>query len=380
MKYLRPPAGLVPALVALVGFVTLLYAPRALAIPAWSRRYGVECSMCHSFPSLQLNAEGLDFFRRGHRFSGDAADKEFTHLLSAHVEWEYDLTQQQSTAFQSPAFHLHAGGSFSSVFSGYLDANVNSDFEVIYLQATKEFDKDAFVTVRGGKISPSLIRNYGNGLMASASTPLILTDATLDANPFEPARDSYGVDLGGRWKSVFLQAGVVNGMDVPGQAQVKNHKDFFATGEIALPDGISGAGLYYYRGGYDLGDPSTQLLFDQYDRFGVFANFTRDPFRLAGAYLTGTDRVDTLSDRKIRGFFAQFDVQPAGWLVPFARYEEVRTEVDDDTSLTRKGTIGSAIRLHEGEKTGGRLVLEGFRRDDGGTLTTGGVFFILWAF
>jgi hypothetical protein len=373
-------AGLLPVFSAIVGFVALLYAPRTLAIPAWSRRYGVQCSMCHSFPSLQLNAEGLDFFRRGHRFSGDTADKEFTHFLSGHVEWEYDLTQGQPTAFQSPAFHLHAGGSFSSVFSAYLDANVNKDFEVIYLQATKEFAKDTFVTLRGGKISPSLIRNYGNGLMASASTPLVLTDTTLDVNPFTPARDSFGVDVGARWKNLFVQGGVVNGEDVPGQAQVMNHKDFYATGEVALPDGISGAGVYYYRGGYDLGDPNVQVLFDQYDRFGVFANYTHGPVRLAGAYLTGTDRVNTLSDRKIRGFYAQVDVQPAGWLVPFGRYEEVRTEVEDETSLTKKATIGSAIRLYEGEMTGGRLVLEGFRRNDAGTWTTGGVFFILWGF
>ena len=39
----------------------------------------------NSDPSLQLTADGLDFYRRGHRFKNDTYDKDFTHLLSSHV-------------------------------------------------------------------------------------------------------------------------------------------------------------------------------------------------------------------------------------------------------------------------------------------------------
>ena len=82
-------------LAALLGInaAMLVSAPPLSAIPAWSRRYGAPCGLCHDYPSLQLTGQGLDFFRRGHRLKGDAFDKDFTHVLSAHIEWEYDVVE-----------------------------------------------------------------------------------------------------------------------------------------------------------------------------------------------------------------------------------------------------------------------------------------------
>jgi hypothetical protein len=364
----------------LIGGLFLAWAPSASGVAMWSRRYNVACSYCHAYPSLQLNAAGVDFHRRGHRIEKDTFDKDPTHLLSAHVEWEYDVLERQPTKFETPAFHIHAGGALSPAFSVYVDATINEELEIAYLQYTREKGSDSYFTARAGKVSPTLVRNYGNGLLASASAPLIMTDTILGQNPFTPARASFGVDVAGRWKSLFVQAGVVNGEDVQGQAAVNNHKDIYATGEVALPDGISGVGLYYYRGGYDLGNPDTGFLFDRYDRKGVFANFTNDRFRLAGAYLYGKDEVSTLSDRKIRGYYAQADVQAASWIVPFARYDEVKTETEEETVRTRKGTVGCAIRLFENEITGGRLVLEAFRKKEAGESANGAVVNLLWVF
>ncbi len=366
--------------VALSATATLLSVLPGSAVPMWSRRYGVPCTACHAYPSLQLNANGLDFFRRGHRFQGDTTDKDLTHLISAHGEWEQDYAQGQSTAFTQPELHLHAGGAFSDHFSTYADANVNSDFESLYLQYTSSGDGSYF-TARAGKISPTIIRDYANGIMAAASTPLIITDPTLGSDPFTPARDSYGVDVAGRIHSFFLEGGVVNGDEAPGQASVNNHKDVYASAEAALPDGISGVGLYYYRGGYDLGDPSAgPLLFDRYDRKAVFANYTRDRFRLAGAYLSGTDSVETLADRKLSGYYVQGDVQPVDVAVPFVRWEHVRTE--DETGVTRedKGTIGCSLRIFENDLTAGRVVLEASRVKLAGVTSNAGLINLLWAF
>lgn len=358
----------------------LLTASTASAIPMWSRRYGVACNYCHAYPSLQLTATGVDFLRRGHRIEGDSLDKDLTHLLSVHTEWTYEARERETTSFETPTFHVHAGGAFSSAFSGYVDATINEELEAAYLQYTRERGSDLYFTARAGKVSPTLVRIYGNGLVASASTPLIVTDALLGQNPFTPARDSFGVDVAGRWKSFFVQTGIVNGEDVEGQAAVKNHKDIYATGEFALPDGISGVGLYYYRGGYDLGEAATGFLFDRYDRKGVVANWTRDRFRLGGAYLYGRDRVSTLSDRKIRGYYAQLDVQPADWLVPFARYDQVKTEDEEGAERIRKATIGCAFRLYQSEITAGRLVLEASSQKEGDVSTNAALFHLLWTF
>jgi len=362
-------------------FLLLIHASPASAVPAWSRRYGFSCGMCHAYPSLQLTATGLDFLRRGHRLKDDKFDKDLANLLSVHGEWTYTKQEKEPAPFESPDAHLHAGGAISSHFSTYADVTLNGgDLETLMLQFTKEHGDDSYFTARIGKISPTIIRNYGNGLMASASTPLVLTDVTLADNPFTPARESFGLDVGRRWKRLFVQAGVLNGEDVPGQAAVNDHKDFFASAELTATEQPTGVGLYYYRGGYDLGDPAAAALFDRYDRTSVFANFTRDKVRLAGAYVFGKDRVQTLAERKIRGFYVQLDAHPADWSVPFARYDWVKTEVEDESDRTWKVTIGSAFRLFESEITAGRAVLELYRKSEAGVAANGVMVNMLWAF
>lgn len=359
----------------------LYFLPSSQAVPMWTRRYNVPCSMCHAYPSLQLTDGGLDFLRRGHRFEGDSFDKDLFHLISAHVEWDYEVQKREATPFSSPEFHIHAGGALARMFSAYVDAGVGSEseLETARLQFTKE-SGDTYFTARAGKFIPALIRNYGGGLMSSASTPLVLTDATLDDNPFTPARPSFGVDVAARLKRFFFQTGMVNGEDVEGQAAVANHKDVYTTAEVVLRDGLSGFGLYYHRGGYDLGDASAGFLFDRYDRQGLFGNFTRDKLRVGGAYVRGKDRIETLEDRKIGGYFVQFDVHPIDWLVPFVRYDGVKTTDETDEIRTRKGTLGCSIRLFENEITAGRTVLEVSQKREAGVNTNAALLGLLWSF
>ncbi len=363
--------------------VTLLLAsaPHASAVPMWSRRYGMDCTACHSAPSLQLTSIGLDFLRRGHRMAADGLDKNALNYLSAHGDWNYTAQSHASNAFEAPEFHVHAGGAFDSHFSAYVDAGVNAELETAYLQFTKE-KGDSYFTARAGKISPTIIRDYGNGLMASASTPLILTDATLGANPFTPARDSFGIDAAQRWKALFVQAGVVNGEDVPGQAQVKSKKDFYATAQVNASGQPTGVGLHYHHGGYELGDPAVEApVPDRYDREGIFANFTRDRLRVAGAFLYGQDRIEGSVNRKIRGYYLQGDVHPASWCAPFVRYDWVKTDEDTGGSATvNQVTLGSSLRLFQTDITAGRAVLEVSRSTAAGEHVNGALLNLLWAF
>jgi hypothetical protein len=369
------------SVVAAVGLAGLLwYVPDAHAVPMWSRRYGVSCSVCHSFPSHQLTAQGLDFLRRGHRLEDDGTAKQLTDVLSGHGQWDYTIQKDADNPFPSPEFHLHAGGAINSHFSFYTDANINEDFESNYVQFTQSEGKDSYFTARAGKISPTIIRNYANGLMSSISTPLIITDTTLDPNPFAPARDSFGVNIAERYKALFFEAGVVNGEDVPGQAAVANHKDVYATGELNLPGELTGVGLYYYRGGYDLGDPSTSLVFDGYDREAVFANFTRDRFRLSGAYLIGKDHVDTLADRKISGYYGQGDVMFGDVALLFVRYDHARTEDETGINHVSQVTAGTGFKFYQSEASVACTEVELSRRKVGEEKTDGILVDLMWSF
>jgi hypothetical protein len=94
----------------LVAFLGLFFvASPALSVPAWSRRCGAPFSLRHTYPGLQLNNQGSEFRGRGHR-----------------------AKEGESTAFQEPDFHLHAGGALSGTFSAYVDANINNNLENAY--------------------------------------------------------------------------------------------------------------------------------------------------------------------------------------------------------------------------------------------------------
>lgn len=354
----------------------------SVAVPMWARRYNVGCNTCHAWPSFQLTSTGLDFLRRGHRFKGDGFDKDWTHLVAGHVEWEYDVATGSTNQFNSPEFHIHAGGAFTENFSGYLNANVNNEIEAAYLQYTKESGDDAYFTARAGRFGPTLLRNYGSGLGTGATDPLIFSDTTLNSNPFTPNRTNQGVDVGGRYKMLFAQGGVMNGDDVGGQATVGHHKDYYATLEV-MPDGVSGVGLYYFHGGYDLGDPAAPpLLVDSYDRRGVFANYTQNLFRIAGAYLFGKDHVDTVApDRKIDGFYVQLDGHPSGWVAPFVRYDDTKTQDETGQVHTRQGTVGATFKVYEAATTSARIVLEAARQQQRPGININlGLVNLLWAF
>lgn len=338
--------------------------------------------MCHASPGLQLTAAGLDFLRRGHRLQDDKFDKNLANLLTVHGEWTYiKKDKEPAPPFEAPDLHLHAGGAISSHFSTYGDVTLNGgEIETLMLQFTGEHGTESYFTARLGKISPTIIRNYGNGLMTQASTPLVLTDATLGENPFSPARESFGLDVGQRWKRLFIQAGVLNGEDLPGQAAVNSHKDVFASAEVTAADQPTGVGLYYYRGGYDLGELAAPTLFDRYDRTGIFGNYTLNRVRLAGAYVFGKDRVQTLAERKLRGFYAQLDGHPRDWTAPFARYDRVEIDQAEAPLRTWKITLGSAFRLFESDITAGRAVLEFYRKNEVGVEANGVLVNLLWAF
>lgn len=367
------------AVLLAVGGAFALCLPGA-AVPMWARRYNVACNTCHNWPAFQLTAVGLDFLRRGHRLKGDGFDKDWTHLVAGHVEWEYDAASGSTNQFNKPSFHLHAGGALTENFSGYVNANINNDIEQAYLQYTKEWGDDTYFTARGGRLSPTLLRNYGDGLEAGASDPLILSSTSLNANPFTPDRLNDGVDVGGRYQMFFAQAGVLNGDDVAGQAAVGHHKDFYATLE-AMPDGLSGVGLYYHHGGYDLGDPAAPpQLNDSYHREGVFANYTQSLFRIAGAYLYGKDHVATLTpDRKISGWFAQVNGYPSAWVAVWVRYDDTKTTDETGQLRTRRGTVGATFKVFEISTTSARIALEAGRQQMPGTHANLGVVNLLWA-
>ena len=78
-----------PLAVTLAGiFALVLLAPhQAEAIPAFARKYGFECTQCHTaWP--KLNAFGRDFKMNGYRIEGELEDEELSQVVSDFQNWD----------------------------------------------------------------------------------------------------------------------------------------------------------------------------------------------------------------------------------------------------------------------------------------------------
>lgn len=132
-----PPLNRVMILTAvLVGF---FWSATANAIPAWARKYEMNCSACHiAFP--QLNAQGRDFKLAGYRFGTEkdkAANQNISDFLEVGkyfpvsavlVSRPYD--KKDSGDKKNRALHeveLIVGGVIGQQFSGYLEMEAEDE-------------------------------------------------------------------------------------------------------------------------------------------------------------------------------------------------------------------------------------------------------------
>jgi len=86
----KPIYAIVSVLISL-GFLTAM-TDEASAIAAWGRKYSVSCSACHR-AQWDLNKDGTDFLRRGHRYEQEKAGPNVSdHLsFSTKLRAKYDV-------------------------------------------------------------------------------------------------------------------------------------------------------------------------------------------------------------------------------------------------------------------------------------------------
>src|SRR5512134_3262827 len=114
---------------ALVG----LFPAVASAIPAFARKYGVSCRLCHD-PAPKLNAFGEQFAGNGFRFAAAEPPRDTVDTGDPLLDLARDLplafrvdayirayTEGQGTDFQTPyGLKILSGGPLSNTFSYYL--------------------------------------------------------------------------------------------------------------------------------------------------------------------------------------------------------------------------------------------------------------------
>ncbi len=368
------------AVAILCGFVAA--ASSALAVPAFGRKTGLDCTSCHFGGSNRLTRMGLDFLVRGHRMKDDQGiakgDKSLNVLDYMSFSSKVRYTANNSspyTAFDVESFSIYTGGPLSGGFSyfveyylhergkaasstgGQVDTATRSKLADAYLQWNSAPQGDAYYYVRAGQIYPYAVYVNGSGGRLSISRPTVIDGDLGGGNLYTPRDRAYGLSAGyANGNGYRMEAGIVNSGGTNKRANLAEQntfKDLFLTVEKDLTSELT-FGLYGYNGRINIpAAGSIPQWEDRFTRYGVFSRYETESLALSAAYFGGQNQVYGGGHRNPDGYYleAGYNVQPT--LTGFARYDHVYNDLGASSRRTDV-TFGVSQRLTDV----GRLVLQ----------------------
>ncbi|HEY3416784.1 MAG TPA: hypothetical protein VGM23_07870, partial [Armatimonadota bacterium] len=255
-----------------LGLLGILCLQSAQAVPAFARREGVACQMCHFSPP-ELNADGAAFARQGFRevltpaapptqpaavppvppSLGEPLALQWTNYLSVMGIHGFTEGTGQKAAFDGGEVDLWIGGPLDTRWSAL--ANVifavsggGVDTEQAYAQYTSAQGAESFHSVRFGQLSPFAILLNGGNINLAVSTPVALSTSPDTGSTWTPTTLLRGIELGEvvqpRW-NVYLGAAqpTLDGIDGTTQSI-----DMYASGEYLFGQHGNSLTLYGYWG------------------------------------------------------------------------------------------------------------------------------------
>ncbi|MBI4178839.1 hypothetical protein HY522_05335 [bacterium] len=383
--------GFVIAMLMLaIGFLAATSEP-ADAIAAWGRKYSVSCSACHQ-GQWDLNKDGQEFLRRGHRYEEEKAGPNINDHMSfaTKIRYKYGETSSPRTKFEHHAFAIYTGGAMTPQFSYFTevylhenagkqtgttlpesDDGARTKLAESFLQWTSA-DGPRYNSVRVGQIMPSLIHRFGGGARLSYSRPLVLTqeDTTLAAarTGYSFFKRDYGAEYTRQHDNLHLALGLVNGGGTSGTfntTDTDNHRDFYGTVDYVFDDNGSMIGYYFYDG-----ELSNFKNFNSgFTRHAVMSHYVRDNYKLTGFWSWG-DRKVALAGPKTKNkmYYGQLSMYELEKYVKmslpmsmYVRHEFIDLDKDRKVSdLIRQNVVGLQIEPFEY----GHLVLEWIGKRD----------------
>jgi hypothetical protein len=393
-------------LLLLVAVLSLLQVRSSQAVPAFARREGAKCQMCH-FRLPELNEDGHAYIRRGLREErggmapqagmvmgtreaekapvaatdrplGKALPLEWQHYLTVMGHHTYEARTHEKSAFHSGMIDGWIGGPLDQHWSGL--ANFAFDIEaggVAVEQAYAQFNTSwspRFASVRFGQLVPFAILFNGGGAAMPLSTPVVLEMPSRAGNPWAPATLLRGVEVGAvnlpRWNA-YVGAGQPQ---IDGLAGA-SHTDVYASAEYIL--GVKGNAIsgFGYRGKIDAapGQPSLD-----YERVALFANAYGPRAKGVLGLLWGNDRPAGEKSLATKGGFLLGEVLLAERWAGYVRYDRASRDAPvGDAETTDGPTIGVSFWA----QTQVRLTLESqFLKSTGTSRDRSAIAELMWAF
>ena len=327
---------------AIVIGVSLLSSSRSYGIPAFARRYQMECTMCHE-PVPRLNEFGYKFRAAGFRLPEEIgkgeADRDYSNYIAARVVFagSYKSTkgsdnntgvnqsaQDNIVGFQSASIYPLCGafGGHISAWSefGYSPGAGNGTINIgnAFVRLTYG-DTASFWSFRVGVFSA--IEGYGaSDASISPSSPLLKgagqtwIGSKLASTLYTPGAGEAGVEAGWNMDRLSVHVGIFNGgyangskfqasivpgsVDKPANSPSYNSKDLMLFANYILDEHGGSVAGYAFTGSIDFPNPiaslagNPQAMFpDQYMRYGVYATSpTFSGFKLLAGLAMGSDK------------------------------------------------------------------------------------------
>ena len=353
-------------LTALVLGATALAPSPAGAIPAWARKYNMNCSGCHAPAVPRLNAKGFAFKWAGYRLPEEIGESQEVKQISDYIAARYRMryvwrktdTQPTSTnAFQFNDATVFAGGPIGKYFGAFLEfEHATDEVELVnnlYAVAGKEKN---FVGARVGQMHWLL-----RGAVAGFDRPTGISTPTPLGNPLTSngVPFAFGTDeIGGEAFYVFgrnrLSFEVLNGVNAAGKGDEggsPNSKDVAAIDQLIYDEDGSGLTAVAYRGAVGGLDPAIDRT-SHFTRLGISANKIYKGFEAMGGYVFARDE-----DLPIGAPFGAAKVTGSGYwayagytlpmsLTLFSRYEYVDPNRDVTRNENRRFVFGSVLPVN----------------------------------
>ena len=324
-------------------FLVLLFVPQnAEAIPAWAKKYGTDCSMCHRVGQSTLNSEGQNFLRRGHRISNDEVIMELDKLFSLNTKLRIRDSNASgyNSTFELHAFSVYTGGMLSNNFSyftemylyentgktsGPADSAYHSKLADAYLMYTSHPKSDTFTSFRVGQISPSQMQLFwGVGPRYTETRNYLVNNSAVSPNTYKPFMRNFGAEIAQTVHNFHGALGILNGTGASFTNSVDNNesKDFYATVDYSLDSEGSAVGVYGYKGKGLITPSSGSPWENEFSRVGLFGRCVKGPLSVTAAATKGREQLDSKNTKADNlGLLLEMDYELNDKIALFGRYD-----------------------------------------------------------
>jgi hypothetical protein len=284
----------------LAAAMMLAFVPGAAhAIPAWARKYNMNCTGCHYPVPPVLNADGLAFKWAGYRMPDQiGTNVEVTKIgdyfaARGIVQYAYEKSSDAAAdvnQFSVPEVNLFAAGPFGKWFGAFVEVAVDDAGAGTAVQMYGDWGKeDGFWSLhidQGHLLAEGAVAGLDRSIGANAPLPI---DIGIGSGIEFGFGDHTGMDFSRVFnKKDRLAIGVANSMPAGG-GSARPRQDFFISNQYIWDAKGGGLNLLGYVGNASGVDPDFVDATSHFYRVIATASHYFGTFQANGGYVYGED-------------------------------------------------------------------------------------------